>query len=162
MNKKPTADLFLQIDNLIELEAYEFRVRAENKAGVGEPCEPIGFIAADPFDPPGQPGIPDVTDMTPDSMKLTWEAPDDDGGSPITNYIVEKRIQGEVKWSVVNRNVPCPEETFTVTGLRPETLYEFRVTAENKAGQGPPSDPSKPFKYGESAYYQIHYILMAA
>ncbi len=34
-------------------------------------------------------------------------------------------------------------------GLKPDIGYEFRVTAENKAGTGPPSAPSSPIKYEE-------------
>lgn len=32
----------------------------------------------------------EVSDITPETCCLTWKAPLDDGGSPITNYVVEK------------------------------------------------------------------------
>ena len=35
-----------------------------------------------------------------------------------------------------------PETRYTVKGLVKDTLYEFRISAENKAGVGPASDPT--------------------
>lgn len=32
----------------------------------------------------------EVSDITPETCCLAWKAPLDDGGSPITNYVVEK------------------------------------------------------------------------
>jgi len=49
VNKEPTAELTLTIDDLEEGTEYKFRVSAENQAGVGEPCEPITVLAKDPF-----------------------------------------------------------------------------------------------------------------
>jgi titin len=98
-------------------------------------------------DPPGKPGKPVVEDLTEETAFLRWTPPEDDGGAPITNYIVEMKHPGDKKWTVVDSKVPSME--FLVKGLTPETEYIFRVTAENKAGQGPPSDPSDLAKYGE-------------
>lgn len=39
----------LTVDDLEEGSKYQFRVSAENAAGVGQPCEPIDVLAKDPF-----------------------------------------------------------------------------------------------------------------
>ena len=54
-------------------------------------------------DVPGIPGTPDVSDITATSLNLSWTAPSSDGGSPITNYIIEKKEQFASRWSQVNR-----------------------------------------------------------
>jgi len=42
-------------------------------------------------DKPSPPlGPLDVSDITPETCSLSWRPPHDDGGSPITNYIVER------------------------------------------------------------------------
>ncbi|KIH46191.1 hypothetical protein ANCDUO_23757 [Ancylostoma duodenale] len=40
---------------------------------------------------PGKPGKPSVDEQNVDSLRLSWLAPKEDGGSPITQYIVEMR-----------------------------------------------------------------------
>jgi titin len=92
-------------------------------------------------------------------MTLTWKAPTDDGGSPITDYIVEMKSGGG-KWTVVSPTDDDDDErpkvtdtTFTVGGIVPERECEFRVRAVNKAGPGEPSEPSKAAKYVEEIVF---------
>ena len=152
VNKKPVKNLSMEFDDLIEMSEYEFRVIAENDAGQSKPSDGCGqFKAKDPFDPPGRPDAPEP-EMAKDSAKLTWKPPESDGGAPITNYIIEMRRCGDVKWVVCNKTEKVPGLEFTVTGLVEETDYEFRITAENKAGPGQPSPPSKPSKYSKSDF----------
>lgn len=155
VNKKSISELSMTLDELIEGTEYEIRVSAENEAGVGKPCEPINFIAKDPYDVPGQPGQPDIEEITAVTASLAWAPPESDGGAPITNYVVEMKPVGEVKWTKVNKDELVPEPKFTVPGLKEETEYEFRVTAENKAGLGPPSIPSRVVKYGMHRHFWI-------
>lgn len=100
-------------------------------------------------DVPEAPGQPVVTDITKDTATITWQPPDNDGGAPIENYVIEMRAQGDAKWRPVPRDDRSPDCKFTIPGLKEETQYEFRVAAENKAGQGPFSKPSEPAKFGE-------------
>lgn len=75
---------------------------------------------------------------------MKWLSPDSDGGSAIFNYIVEMRVCGSTKWLPASTNIKIAETSFTVHQLMDGTDYEFRVSAENKAGVGPPSPSSGP------------------
>uniref|UniRef100_A0A1I7XS04 non-specific serine/threonine protein kinase n=1 Tax=Heterorhabditis bacteriophora TaxID=37862 RepID=A0A1I7XS04_HETBA len=67
---------------------------------------------------------------------LSWRPPVDDGGSKITNYIIEKRDLTKEEWTVVASSVR--DLSFTVQGLFENHEYEFRVSAVNENGQGVP------------------------
>ena len=144
VTKDPVAERQMDISELRAGESYQFRVFALNAAGASKPS-----VAKDAFDVPGKPGTPEVAETGADSARLDWKAPDSDGGSPVTNYVVEMRLAGETKWKVVNKDENVVETSFTVKGLKWTKEREFRVTAENKAGPGPASAPSKPAKYGK-------------
>lgn len=45
-------------------------------------------------DPPGKPGRPVIEDYDKDRAEIKWTAPKNDGGSPITKYVIEKRPKG--------------------------------------------------------------------
>lgn len=151
VNKEPVPERQLDVTDLLAGDEYQFRVCAVNAAGPGAPSEASGrFVAKDAFDVPGRPGAPDIKDMTASTAKLEWKAPDTDGGSPITNYVVEMRAAGETRWSKLNKDLTVTETSYEVTGINWDKKLEFRVTAENKAGLGEPSPPSAPTKYGET------------
>lgn len=58
-------------------------------------------------------------------------------------YHIEKRSGTAKRWVFVNRD-PLIDTKYHVTDLFEEMEYEFRVSAENKMGAGPPSEPSRP------------------
>ena len=69
-------------------------------------------------------------------VTLTWKAPEDDGGSEITDY--EYRINGQGSWI----SIGSTDTTTTVTGLDNDTVYTFEVRAVNRTGRSQPSsDP---------------------
>lgn len=147
VNKEQIPEMDLHVTGLVETNKYVFRVAAENKAGIGEfspPSEP--FIAKDPWELPGKPGRPSASEVTGFSVTLNWAAPESDGGAEITNYVIEYRVKGTPRWTKYEAPEPIPQTSATVPGLKEDTMYEFRVAAENKAGVGPFSDPSEPIK----------------
>lgn len=81
--------------------------------------------------------------MFAEKIGLAWNPPVDDGGSRITNYVVEKREDNRKSWVHVSND---PKEcAYVVTRLTENHEYEFRVMAQNKFGVGPPlvSEPEK-------------------
>ncbi|KAJ8886796.1 hypothetical protein PR048_013008 [Dryococelus australis] len=133
---------FCRIRNLVIGREYDFRVMAENQYGTSEPAtlaEPVR--ARHPFDPPGAPGAPRGIDSSEDSITIAWTKPRHDGGSPITGYVVEKRLISEDKWTKAS-HVHILDLVYKVPGLIENHEYEFRVAAINAAGQGPWSSSS--------------------
>lgn len=94
------------------------------------------------LDEPGAPGQPEPTDWDKDHVDLKWTPPINDGGSPITAYVIEKREKGSPKW-IKAAEVPGNKCDGTVPHLDENTEYEFRVRAVNAAGPGEPSKASK-------------------
>ncbi len=159
INKEPLPDLTTKVTDLVDGNEYEFRVAAENKAGIGpfsEPSKP--FIAKDPWDKPGKPGRPDVSDVTGSTMALAWTAPESDGGAEITHYYIQLRVQGSPKWEDYNNKEKVADLGHVVQGLKEDTYYEYRVAAENKAGVGPWSDPSEPVKTIIGKFFSFAFI----
>ncbi len=69
------------------------------------------------------------------SARVSWTAPADNGGSPITGYAVTSSPDGKTC------TTPGPLSC-TVGGLANGTAYTFTVTASNAAGPSLPSAPS--------------------
>ena len=61
----------------------------------------------------------------------------------MTGYVVEKKEQDSNRW-VRNYKFAQSNTSYTVTDLKTGLEYEFRVSAENKAGISKPSDPTRP------------------
>merc|ERR1739838_1102254 len=140
-NDEPVDDLQYRVTGLSENSSHEFRVVAENAAGKSVASETsLPIVCRLPASPPGIPGSVCVTETSTDSVSLKWEAPIVNNGSEVIGYIIEKQkfvlTDEEEIW--IRTNEELVEECFyTVTDLKSED-YEFRVTAVNLAGEGPP------------------------
>lgn len=95
-----------------------------------------GAVACDPD--PDAPGLPRLVAATVGvgSAVLTWAAPEDDGGTPLTGYVVTASPGG------TTMTLPAGATTATITGLAKGTAYTFTVVAFNAVGRGPASSSS--------------------
>lgn len=116
------------IEDLSEKTSFFFRVLAENENGIGDPCE-----TAEPVKATETPGpIHDLAmkDSTKTSVTLQWNKPDYDGGSIITDFIIEKK-QGEEEWAPAGTSKHCE---FEIKKLKELTEMFFRVCSKNEKG----------------------------
>jgi len=80
----------------------------------------------------------EAQDPTSKSIRVTWKAPDCDGGCPIQGYIVEKMEKDGDRYERVTPSL-VPGFSYVVTDLKEDVEYQFRVRAENAAGDSEPS-----------------------
>ena len=119
-------------------QTYMFRVRAVNALGSGA----VVTLEATPSPSTGGGGGGGPRQTAPSAprnllaeggdgqVKLTWEAPENDGGSEIRDY--QYRIDGKGRWI----SIGSTDTTHTVTGLVNGTAYVFEVQAVNRIGRG--------------------------
>ena len=72
------------------------------------------------------------------SISVQWAASTNDGGSPITGYVVEYRNASDSASQFMMRSGRGVLTT-TVIGLAPFTTYDVRVRGENLVGRSDPS-----------------------
>ncbi len=104
---------------------YTFTVAAANAAGAGPPSGP-----SPPVIPATVPDPPTDLEVVAGSGEATvsWLAPTDDGGSPITGYVITASPDG------VTVTVDSDASGATLTGLTNGIAYTFSVVALNAAG----------------------------
>lgn len=96
------------------------------------------------LDKPSKPEGPlEVSDVHAEGCKLAWNKPKDDGGSPITGYVVERMDPTTGRWIPAGRTDKDTTE-LPVTGLDPGKKYHFRVKALNDEGESEPLETERP------------------
>ncbi|WP_051237229.1 kelch repeat-containing protein [Ottowia thiooxydans] len=73
---------------------------------------------------------------------VSFAAPADDGGAPVTGYLV--RAYATTNTMIVARQESCASPQCVVTGLVNDTSYVFTVSATNAVGEGAASPFSAP------------------
>lgn len=139
VGRSPTCEA--KVNKLVNGKEYKFRIKAVNLQGESKPLESDAMIARNQFDVSKPPSKPEISDWDADRIDIEWKPPSDNGGSPIKNYIIEKKEKGSPLWTEAGQTRGA-KTSFSATGLKPGAEYEFRVIAVNEAGPSNPSEPS--------------------
>jgi titin len=122
------------VSDLTSGTTYRFRVAAVNSAGRGAWS---ASIASTPATVPGPPTDLLATGRD-SSVELEWSPPDDDGGSRVSDYLIEQSTDGGASWEVVDDGIGTTLSAL-VNGLANGTPYWFRARAINAIGTSAPS-----------------------
>ena len=103
----------LSIKDIKRSDAGNYHILVKNSVGLDELEMRLDVLA-----PPTAPkGFLEISGVNPTGCKLTWKKPEDDGGSPISGYTVEKKDVERDTW------VACGK-------LSGKTMAVMKVTTE--------------------------------
>jgi surface protein len=117
---------------------YSFKVHAFTNAGSGIASNVLTLITADL---PSAPLNLTASALNNTSVQLSWDTPTSNGGSALTDYVVQYKLssQGDGSYVTFSDGVSTTR-TATLTGLSTNN-YVFRVAAKNVYGTGSYSTP---------------------
>ncbi|XP_048122967.1 neural cell adhesion molecule 1b [Alosa alosa] len=145
------AATFLEVTPESQNDFGSYNCTASNEIGT----ESKEFILVQ-AEVPSSPSI-DVVEPYSSTALVEFQEPESAGGVPVLKYRAEWRVEGikDGKWA--QRVYDAKEagvSTITITGLKPETHYEVRMSAINGKGEGESSLPTvfktEPVRYSYS------------
>ncbi|WP_163859571.1 fibronectin type III domain-containing protein [Paenibacillus elgii] len=129
------------VTGLMNYMSYAFAVKAFNTKGASDfSDEVIAIPAADPVSSVPSAPLKVIAEAGDGQAKVSFHAPENDGGSPILSYTVTGWVNGTAT-PITKSGDSSP---IIVTGLTNGTTYTFTVEATNKIGNSVPSAPSNP------------------
>ena len=124
------------VSGLTNGTTYSVKLRADNAIGVGASSVPASTT---PRTIPGAPGSVVVVSNTA-SADVTWTAPTDNGGAPVTGYTASAYATG-TGTTAVSTCTTSGATSCSIPGLTNGTVYYVEVAATNNAGTGAASSP---------------------
>lgn len=133
-------DMTVSVRSTKRSDSGKYKIIAENAVGSADAEFEVVIK-----DKPSAPRSLSVEEVQKESISISWQAPEDDGGAPITDYIIEKKDSKKTSWSSAGK-VKANQLDFTVPKLVEGNEYYLRVTAVNEIGEGEPAQTKDPVK----------------
>uniref|UniRef100_A0A673ZBS1 Immunoglobulin-like and fibronectin type III domain-containing protein 1 n=1 Tax=Salmo trutta TaxID=8032 RepID=A0A673ZBS1_SALTR len=119
----------LLLRECLRSDAGEIKIQLKNPFGTIEATSRLIVL-----DKPGPPEGPvEILETTSTVIELQWGAPKDDGGSPVTNYIIERQQLGQTVWKKMG-DVAADKTTYRDRNVVHGKLYIYNIYAVNPEG----------------------------
>ncbi|XP_060925114.1 immunoglobulin-like and fibronectin type III domain-containing protein 1 [Limanda limanda] len=119
----------LLLRDCLRTDAGEIKIQLKNPFGVVEAKSQLIVI-----DRPGPPEGPvETMETTSSVIEIGWNPPKDDGGSAVTNYIIERQQTGQSLWMKLG-DVSADRTSFRDRNVTHGKKYNYRIYAENPEG----------------------------
>ena len=126
------SSLSIALESLINGASYSLSVAAIDSNGVGSSTEAIVGV---PYTLPNSPSSL-AAQAVDGVLVLKWNAPEFNGGSPVSGYRIESREIGADFWNVEIENTGSTFTTFNIVNFEFDISKEFQISAINQAGMG--------------------------
>uniref|UniRef100_A0A8C3GBR0 Neogenin 1a n=1 Tax=Cyclopterus lumpus TaxID=8103 RepID=A0A8C3GBR0_CYCLU len=135
VNTSRPGEMQVTIQNLMPDTKYRFRVVAHNSNGQGESSAALKVATQAEVQVPGPAPNLQAVSNAPTSVSLSWDKPLTGNGEMLTYklYYTDKSYGDE-------QDVDVDIQSYTLTGLKKNNEYSFRVVANNKHGPGVSTD----------------------
>ncbi len=114
---------------------HRYKITALNSEGSSDPTEEI---SATPIGRPSVPMNPEAKAFS-NSVKLSWEIPLRDGGTPVLGFRIYRSDKNEI-WSNI-REMEAYEDSFADNEVLNGKTYSYRITVFNAVGESDPTEP---------------------
>jgi hypothetical protein len=136
------------ITGLTNGQTYQVKIRAVNSYGDGSPSTAVSLTPV-ALTVPGAPTMKSATVTGTDlEIELDWDAPTDDGGAAISDYVIEYSSDSGANWSTYDDGVSTATQA-DVLGLSRTATFVFKVKAVNSVGSSLYSGLSDKIKRGQ-------------
>jgi len=89
------------------------------------------------IDTPEAPRSLEMVDVSRAGITLQWDVPRHDGGSPVSGYVLERAQAYSNRFLRLAHLLSAGETSYRDVSVHDGYEYEYRVCAENEAGEGP-------------------------
>ncbi|KAG7226776.1 hypothetical protein INR49_014125 [Caranx melampygus] len=119
----------LLLRDCLRTDTGEIKIQLKNPFGAVEATSQLIVL-----DRPGPPEGPvETAETTSSIIEIKWNPPKDDGGSAVTNYIIERQQAGHALWTKLG-DVSADRTSFRDRNVTHGKRYNYRIYAENPEG----------------------------
>jgi hypothetical protein len=152
----PQVERSIRVSGLTNGSTYIFKVASISTEGLSELSESSSSLTPLSIAPSAPSDLIVVACIS--SVNLRWNVPSDDGGSPITNYVVQYSSDSGATWTTTSESIILFAND--ISTIRSFTVYNldiipyiFKVCAVNEVGNSDFSTPSDSVTPYSESYY---------